>query len=253
MQFEKWQACGNDFIIVREEGLNAPNVCDRHFGIGADGILIIKKSDEADAEMVVVNSDGSIAQMCGNGIRCVGRLISEEIGRDEVSIATGAGIKRVVVNEGGARVAMGRAEIEWRDKIELPGRVYEGTKVNMGNPHFVIEREVVRGGEVERFGRQIEKDREHFPEGVNVEFVVVESRKRVRVKVWERGAGRTLACGTGACAAAYALWRSGKVEPEVEVELDGGVMKVRVSEAGVEMTGPAERVYKGEIEERWRR
>ena len=256
MEFEKWEACGNDFIVIEREvsAEVAERLCNRHYGIGADGVLEVLQSEEADCKMIVVNADGSVAEMCGNGIRCVGQYVSEKLGKPEVRVETGAGLKRVVIGEANERirVQMGEAKLKWTKEVAVPGGriVYRNASfVDMGNPHcvLIVDEEETQKGAIERYGRKIEKMTELFPEGTNVEYVVVQGGDRLRVRVWERGCGRTLACGTGACASAYAAYKQGLVSERVTVELDGGEVEVKLS-AGVEMTGPAHRVYRGKID-----
>lgn len=245
--FEKWQACGNDFIIISEDRVDELEVCNRHYGIGADGVLYVTKSDKADAKMTVINADGSEAEMCGNGIRCVAQYLSDKIGKTDLNIETKAGIKHIEIIEAyeKIKVDMGQAKLIWDHEIELPKRVYDASFIDIGNPHCILFVNEVKEGEVERFGRQIERMRTLFPEGTNVEFVTVEN-DNLRVRVWERGCGRTLACGTGACSSAFAAHKRGLISDNVDVKLDGGTVNIKLSET-VHMTGPAKRVFKGKI------
>lgn len=251
--FEKWEACGNDFIIVASGGrIDEKRACERHYGIGADGVLYIIASEEHDGRMRIVNADGSEAEMCGNGIRCVGQYLSEKLGKGGLRIETAAGVKEIEVEEPyeRIRVKMGVAKEQWRRELGVANRKYDASFVNIGNPHCVLFIEGVQGGEVERFGSKIERMTELFPEGTNVEFVTVEPGnppQAIRVRVWERGCGRTLACGTGACASAYAAYKRGLVGKRVEVKLDGGSVEIELGEA-IYMTGPAKRVFIGEYE-----
>jgi len=243
MRFEKWQGLGNDFVLLdcRVNDITgkkelAIKVCDRHFGIGADGLVFILPSDTANCRMQIFNPDGSEAEMCGNAIRCVARLLE----KSPVSIETSAGIKECVVSEeGSVRVNMGSPS-----NIKKQGRF---TTLSMGNPHAVLY--------VDNFdfdwkkeGEKIENDREIFPERTNVEFVKVLNDNTIQVKVWERGAGATLACGTGACASTVAVVIDKGIHRDVNVELPGGKLLVSWSESGyVCLTGPVEKVFEGDF------
>ena len=252
IKFSKWQACGNDFIIIEDGSLNdlkakASFLCERHFGIGADGILLLTSSDVADVNMVVINADGSIAQMCGNGVRCVGRYIGEKLNRTSISVETGGGIKDITINGETATVDMGNVNIEWTKRISVEGDDLRIWSANVGNPHCVIKMpKVVSDEYLCRVGSKIENMINLFPEKTNVEFVVVESADKIRVRVWERGCGKTMACGTGACASATVMAHQSIVKPEVQVEMDGGTLKIEVGRT-IKMSGAAKLVYNGEI------
>ena len=265
IKFQKWQACGNDFIITEAEPLSRETVirlCDRHKGIGADGIIYVESSrniEIADVNIIIANADGSRAEMCGNGIRCAGEYSRDQIGWwSHLRFKTAAGVKELRFLKRQKRIAvdMGAARLEWNRKLEVPTgaakppRTYEASYVDMGNPHcvLIVSEEETKQGAVERFGAKIEKMSDLFPNGTNVEFSVVESRERIRMRVWERGVGRTLACGTGACASAFAAYKKGLVENKVKVVLDGGEVEVIVHENDeIELIGPAEYVYSGEL------
>jgi diaminopimelate epimerase len=255
MRFTKMHGVGNDFIIFDPEevagqylpGL-AQRVCDRHFGVGADGILVPDHSEIADLKMVYFNSDGSTSEMCGNGIRCLARYVKDRglLEGNVLTIETGAGVKKVVLQEdGSSRVDMGPPE--FGPEVELHGFIF--LRVSMGNPHAVA----FLGPEVEsldlrRAGPQIEID-PLFPERTNVEFVYARGEREVRMRIWERGAGETLASGSGSCAAAVAAVRRGLAQSPVQVVLDGGVVEIEWSGEGepVYMTGPAGYVCEGEL------
>ena len=262
MRFTKMHGLGNDYLFVFGEV--PPDVAelsrrlsDRHFGAGSDGMIYIGASDVADFSMRIFNADGSEAQMCGNGIRCVGKYVFERALTDKTTLAieTLAGIRTLTVHaqDGvvrSATVDMGRAQVSERLTLDVGGTPVTLTPVSMGNPHAVIflgDAEVAPVGEM---GPALEHH-EAFPEGVNVEFASVVSATRLRMRVWERGSGITWACGTGACATVAAAAAQGLVafgEP-VTVVLDGGELKVTVDEGmRVTMEGPAETVYEGEIE-----
>lgn len=259
MIFEKWEACGNDFIVTELEDLKpeeARDLCDRHYGVGADGVLVVGYSEIADAKMTVFNADGSIAEMCGNGLRCVGQYVWKRKRKRYMEIETGAGVKPVEMGVENERISvgMGKAVIQWTHELEFETgnhqkRRYENaTYVDIGNPHCVllVEEKATKFGAVERFGRKIEQLTEVFAEGTNVEFVTLEGADKLRVRVWERGCGRTLACGTGACASAYALYKQELVSNIVKVRLDGGEVEVRLSDNMIELIGPARRVFVAE-------
>lgn len=256
MQFEKWQACGNDFILTEEEipPAQAPKLCDRHFGIGADGILQILPSTQGDCKMVVMNADGSIAEMCGNGIRCVGGYMSAKTGKSSLKIETGAGLKDVQITDE-ISVNMGTAHLIWHHPLELQTHnakplIYENANhIDMGNPHcvLIVSEEETKSGAVERYGRLIERNHNLFAQGTNVEFVIPQGGNRLKVKVWERGVGRTLACGTGACASAYAAHLQNLVGNKVQVALDGGTVEVTINNNEITLKGPSSLTYRGEL------
>lgn len=278
MHFTKWQGCGNDFVLIdcRERELAdyaafARKVCDRHFGIGGDGVLVILPSDQADFRMRIFNTDGSEAEMCGNGIRCFARYLYESgaTAGESFTVETGAGVlvPRIVREDGrvtGVRVDMGEPVLAGDHipvtgfgmghavdaPLEVEGTSYRMTCVSMGNPHCVIFVDDAEAFPVERLGTQFEHS-PRFPRKTNTEFVEVKDRGHVRMRVWERGAAVTLACGTGACATGVAGVLTGRTDREVDVQLDGGTLHIAWDEATnhVFMTGPAELVFSGEIEE----
>ncbi len=248
---------GNDFIIIdpgEVEVANLPElvrrVCDRHFGVGADGLLVPAPSDVADLKMVYLNSDSSPSEMCGNGLRCLARYARdfEIVDGDVLTVETGAGVKKVVLYEdGSSRVDMGPPVLD--PGIELHG--FSFLRVSMGNPHAVA----LLGSEAEvealdlgAVGPRVEKD-PLFPEGTNVEFAYSRGRHEIRMRIWERGAGKTLASGSGSCATAVAAISSGLAGSPVAVRLDGGSVEVSWDGEGkpVYMTGPAEYVCEGEL------
>ena len=246
---------GNDFIILDPEevaGLDLPDlarrICDRHFGVGADGILVPAASEVADLKMVYFNSDGSPSEMCGNGIRCLARYAKDRglVESNALTVETGAGVKKVVLlGDGSSRVDMGPPE--FGPEVELHGFTF--LRVSMGNPHAVAllgrEEEVERLDLIE-IGPPIEND-PLFPEKTNVEFVHARGAHDIRMRIWERGAGETLASGSGSCAAAVAAVRRGLAESPVRVVLDGGVVEIEWDSDGVYMTGPAEYVCEGTL------
>jgi diaminopimelate epimerase len=255
MRFTKMHGVGNDFIILdpREAaGRDLPNLarkaCDRHFGVGADGILIPTPSEVADLKMVYLNSDGSPSEMCGNGIRCLARYAKDRglVSGNALTVETGAGVKKVVLlGDGSSRVDMGPPEFD--SEVELHG--FRFLRVSMGNPHAVAllgSEGKVEELDLKEVGPLVEND-PLFPEKTNVEFVHVRGEHDVRMRIWERGAGETLASGSGSCAAAVAAVQRGFAASPVRVLLDGGVVEVEWAGEAVYMTGPAEYVCEGEL------
>jgi diaminopimelate epimerase len=255
MRFTKMHGVGNDFIIldpgeVADVSLPdlARRICDRHFGVGADGILVPGPSGTADLKMVYFNSDGSTSEMCGNGIRCLARYAKDRglIEGDALTVETGAGVKKVVlVGDGCSRVDMGPPG--FGPEVELHGFTF--LRVSMGNPHavaFLGSEEEVEALDLKEIGPLVEHD-PLFPERTNVEFACVRDEHEVRMRIWERGAGETLASGSGACAAAVAALRRGLAESPVRVVLDGGIVEIEWAGDGeaVYATGPAEYVCEG--------
>ncbi|HET7481054.1 MAG TPA: diaminopimelate epimerase [Rubrobacteraceae bacterium] len=257
MRFTKMHGVGNDFIIFdpgEVEGVDLPDlarrVCDRHFGVGADGILVPTPSEVADIEMVYLNSDGSVSEMCGNGIRCLARYARdfEMVEGDALTIGTGAGVKKVVLREdGSSRVNMGPPVLG--TEVEVGG--FALLRVSMGNPHavaFLESAAAVDALELRDVGPLIEND-PTFPEKTNVEFAFARGRRDVRMRIWERGAGETLASGSGSCATAVAAVSRGLAESPALIHLDGGIVEIEWAgeDEPVYMTGPAEYVCEGEL------
>lgn len=277
MKFTKMQGAGNDYIYINcleEEVVNPSEVSkfvsDRHFGIGADGLILIKPSQRADFEMAMYNADGSQGEMCGNAIRCVAKYVYDRGMTDqtELSIDTLAGIKylelsledgkvtRVKVNMGAPCLTAAQIPVKAdsdqviSQPIEVQGKTYEMTAVSMGNPHCVVFlEEDVRELNLEAIGPAFEHH-PRFPKRINTEFVNVIDKSTLRMRVWERGSGETLACGTGSCATAVAAILNGKTESEITVHLMGGELEIAWAggDAPVYMTGPAVTVFDGEIE-----
>ena len=275
MKFTKMHGIGNDYVYVNcfEETVENPSevskkVSDRHFGIGSDGLILIKPSEKADFEMEMYNADGSQGAMCGNGIRCVAKYVYDDglTDKTNISVDTESGIKYLdltVTNGKVARVKvnMGQPELNAekipmiykkqqviQQPLAVKDNIYEVTAVSMGNPHVIVYMDQIRDLAIEKIGPDFEKH-PAFPEGVNTEFVHVIDRKTVEMRVWERGSGETLACGTGACAVAVACVLNGYTEEEVTVRLLGGELKIfwNRKENLVYMTGPAEVVFDGTI------
>ncbi|HWP31355.1 MAG TPA: diaminopimelate epimerase [Fimbriimonadales bacterium] len=270
--FTKMHGIGNDFVLidfVKNPPLNlslpalAREMCDRKFGVGADGIILIEKGNSAPFSMKMFNPDGSEAEMCGNGIRCLARLVKDRAYTelDKFPVETKAGILEVEVLDGKqVRVNMGKART-LRKEIPMHGppdeaalsfelvaaaQKFDASAVSMGNPHCVIFVEDVEKVPLDVWGPAIEYH-ELFPQRTNVQFTQVLSNKELKVKTWERGAGATLACGTGACAAGVASFLRGLSERSTLVHLPGGDLTIEYIENGtVYMTGPAEYVFEGE-------
>lgn len=280
MKFTKMHGCGNDYVYVngftekmtQEEKPDwVRKVSDRHFGIGSDGAIFINPSDVADFEMEMYNADGTRSEMCGNGIRCVGKFVYDKglTDKKEFTVVSAGAIKylKLTVENGEAveiEVNMGSPILESNkvpviseneqviaEPIEIPetGETYQMTCVSMGNPHAVVFLEDVTGLEIEKIGPFFENHK-RFPNRTNTEFVKVLDRKNVQMRVWERGTGETLACGTGCCATAVACILNGYTEDEVTVHVLGGDIRVfwNREENVVYMTGPAKTVFEGTID-----
>ncbi len=269
IEFTKMEGLGNDFIVIddREETLTdlpelARRLCHRRFGIGADQLLLVRPSRVADARMVIYNPDGSEAEMCGNGVRCFAIYLLEKgiTESHDLEIETKAGIIEAKVREDLVEVDMGEPALEAEKvPVNLKGRVvshplkvmdrdFKITCVSMGNPHTVIFVDDVDGFPVERYGPAIEKH-PLFPERTNVEFAQVITDREVKMRVWERGAGETMACGTGACATLVAGVLNRLLHKRAIVHLKGGDLDVLWGEDNhVFMTGPAVKVFEGWID-----
>lgn len=278
-RFWKYHGTGNDFVLFEdladrfEVGAElARHLCERRFGIGADGVIRVAPSNAADFFMDHRNSDGSHAQMCGNGIRCLGKLVYDRglTDRTEISVDTRSGIKTlslhvqngavdsVTVGMGAARFPRGMLPMAGDpdepfvgEPFEVDGRSYKATAVSMGNPHLVLfVEEDPNDVDVPRIGPLVERD-ERFPERTNVEFVAVQE-DGVKVRVWERGAGETMACGTGACAAVVAANEAGLVRSKAPARFPGGVLQIeRLPDDEVLLTGAAVRVAEGLLDPAW--
>lgn len=273
MQFTKYTGLGNDFVFldgqtalsVQDPFSLAVKMCDRRFGVGADGLVLLLPSDKADVRMRIINSDGSEAEMCGNASRCVAlHMFTRGLAdKKQISLDTLAGIIRTDItslDKKLVRVDMGQPRLT-RGLIPMTGAADEravnvpldvngtqiyGTAVSMGNPHFVTFVENAQTAPVAELGPRLEKH-SAFPRKTNVEFVQVLDDKTVRMRVWERGAGITSACGTGACATAVACMLNGKTGPRITVKLDGGDLLIEWPEhKNIFMTGPAREVFTGD-------
>lgn len=273
MEFTKMQGTGNDFVVMEYKNVNfehikdiAVKLCDRHFGIGADGLILVCDSEIYDARMRIFNSDGSEAEMCGNGIRCFAKYLYDRgiVTKNKMYIETLAGliIPEIYIDTSGkvekVRVNMGKPTLE-REKIPavgsgimmneplvILGKTIIVSSVNTGVPHAVVFTDDIDEFEVDIYGPAIEKNK-NFPLGTNVDFVQVLGENKIKIKTWERGAGLTLACGSGACAAAYISHMMGYTDNQVNVCLPGGELFVEI-EDNIYMTGQCKEVFVGNID-----
>ncbi|MBQ8860310.1 MAG: diaminopimelate epimerase [Ruminococcus sp.] len=279
LKFTKMHGIGNDYVYINAitQKIDDPNalakkLSDRRFSIGGDGVILICPSDVADAKMRMFNADGSEGKMCGNGVRCVGKYVYDNLledkSRNTVSIETLSGIKTMKITAVDGKAELLEVDMEKAElKTELIPAVYEGsdtvirkplvvngeehivTCVSMGNPHCVTFVDDVDSLDLERIGPYFEKH-SAFPEQINTEFVKVIDEKTLQMRVWERGSGETWACGTGACATVVAACENGycKKGEDVTVHLKGGDLIINYTDERVLMTGPATKVFDGEIE-----
>ena len=276
MKFTKMQGLGNDYVYVNcfEEKVENPSelavkVSDRHFGIGSDGLILIRPSEVADFRMTMFNADGSESEMCGNGIRCVGKYVYDYglTDKTEVSVETLAGIKylKFIIKDGKVDMVtvnmgepilkpelvpvVGEGDAVIDSPIEVDGKEYKMTCVSMGNPHSVVFVDDVDNFPLHEVGPLFEHHKA-FPRRVNAEFCQVVDRTHAKMRVWERGTGETLACGTGTCATAVACILNGKTEDEMTITLLGGDLIIRWDREKnvIYMTGPARVVFDGEID-----
>lgn len=268
MKFTKMQGIGNDYVYVdcfkeqvKEPGKVSRFISDRHFGIGADGLILICPSGKADCRMEMYNADGSQGSMCGNGVRCVGKYAYDHglvpADRRTMTVETLGGIKTLEldVRDGKAvliTVDMGEGTLTsgLPEDIQVDGKDYRFVGIDVGNPHAVYYMDGIDGLDLERIGPAFEYHQRFSPDRVNTEFIEVVDRTHLNMRVWERGSGETWACGTGATASAAAAILMGYTEDEVEVELRGGKLRIRLDrESGhLFMTGPAVEVFRGDID-----
>ena len=274
IKFTKMHGLGNDYVYidVTKENLENPSelskyISDRHFGVGSDGLILICPSDKANFRMRMFNSDGSEAEMCGNGIRCVGKFVYDKKLTDKtlVTIETKAGIKTLKLNVKDekvdtVRVDMGTPILESEKipvitdekiaqnlRLNALDKSFDFTCVSMGNPHAVTVVDNLSDFDVKKYGSILEVN-EAFPNKTNVEFVEIKDPENIKMRVWERGTGETLACGTGACASVVACNLNGLTKRSVNVELLGGNLNIELGEDNhVYMTGPAVTVFEGEL------
>ena len=277
MRFVKAHGAGNDFVMIEDlDDALRPNaafvaaVCDRHFGVGADGLIRITRARDADFFMDYYNADGEVAEMCGNGIRCLGKYVADRglFDGESMRVDTRDGIKEMTLYRGSdgtverVRVDMGepildRASIPvtgdgdpLHEQLSVAGTQLEAACVSMGNPHAVVFVDDLAGTAFEKLGPALETN-ERFPAKTNAEFAQVLNDHEVRMRVWERGVGETMACGTGACAVAVAANLRGHTGRNVATHLPGGTLDIEWDDGGrVFMTGPAEEAFEGELSER---
>lgn len=275
MNFTKMQGCGNDYVYVNcfketveNPSLTAKKVSDRHFGIGGDGLILIKPSKVADVAMGMFNADGSEGEMCGNGIRCVAKYAYDYgiVDKTSITVETKAGVKHLDLQVENGKVKlvtvdMGEplvkpelvpvrftGDMVLSERLFVEGKEYEITCVSMGNPHAVTFVEDTASLDIEKIGPGFETH-EFFPNRVNTEFIQIIDDETINMRVWERGSGETLACGTGACASVYACILNGKTKDKVLVHLLGGDLEIRYDKSSnhIYMTGPACVVFDGAI------
>lgn len=261
MRFTKMEGLGNDYVyldctkaVPQDLPELARRMSDRHFGIGSDGLICICASETADFQMVMFNADGSQAEMCGNGIRCVGKFVYDKglTDKTRLTIETLAGVKHLALTVENGKVSavtvdMGTPAIEPSRTVSVGEEEFQGIPVSVGNPHFVIQVETVKDFPLSVYA-PLSVPNPAFPQGVNVEIVELVDRKHVKMRVWERGSGETLACGTGATATVAACASQGLTDREVTVTLLGGDLHIRWDEENghLYMTGPARTVFEGE-------
>lgn len=277
LKFTKMHGLGNDYVYMDCTKSGEPKdvislaqfVSNRHFGVGSDGLILICKSDTCDFKMRMFNVDGSEAQMCGNGIRCVGKFVYDKglTSKTEITVETLAGVKKLKLQvvEGKVQtveVDMGEPILEAERipvvsneypvknlKLEACGKEFTFTCVSVGNPHAITIVDNVDEFDVEKYGKKLEVDT-HFPEKANIEFVQIVDKNTIKMRVWERGSGETFACGTGASAVAVACNLNGVTKNDVTVKLLGGDLKIKWNKENnhIYMTGPAVTVFEGELE-----
>ena len=261
LPFLKMHGLGNDFVIIdarhAELPVTAKMACaigERHFGVGYDQLVVMTKSDGANVDLIFWNSNGTLSDACGNASRCIARLVMAEIDEREITIRTGSGLLVAqMADDGLISVNMGQPQLVWNkvplkknvDLIALPIEGEPGA-VGMGNPHCVFVVDNVDSINLIEWGSKIETH-ELFPEHTNVEFIQIINKKTIRQRTFERGAGVTLACGSGACAVAVVAHRKGLTDRKVEIQLDGGSLKIDWRDDGVWMSGPTAIVFEGNL------
>lgn len=273
IKFSKLQGAGNDFVIVDmikspQNNLSqlAQQMCDRHFGIGADGLMAVAPSDSTDIQMIYYNSDGSRGEMCGNGIRCFSRFVYEKgiISKEKFTVETLAGIKNISMftNNGyveSIKVDMGNWSFNTQEipvdmgkeemilePIKIGNRDFKISSVLMGVPHAVVFVDHINSADTIEFGPEIE-NMDIFPNKINANFVQIIDKAHIKVDTWERGAGKTLACGTGACASVIVAHRLGLIDKNVLVTVMGGELKISINNQRVDMEGGAKFICDGEF------
>lgn len=275
MKFTKMHGLGNDYIYIdctkNKNNIDTPSelsktLSDRHFGIGSDGIILICDSDKCDFKMRMFNADGSEAEMCGNGIRCVGKYVYDFglTDKTNITIETKAGVKRLGLNANNGKVStvtvdMGEPILDMKKipvnpnngkfvELKVLDKDFIFTPVSMGNPHAITFINNLDSFDIDKYGKIVESD-SHFPNKTNVEFIEIIDRNHIKMRVYERGTGETLACGTGACASVVASVLNNLTDRTVNVKLLGGSLNINYNEDGhVYMTGEATTVFNGEID-----
>jgi len=266
MKITKMHGTGNDFVVINAMAEKLPadlvafskKIADRHYGVGCDQVLLIDKSNIADFKMLIFNNDGSQVEMCGNGIRCLARYVYEKglTKKKKITVETLAGIKIPEIIGDKVRVNMGKPSFvskDWKSgetiskPLTIEDQTFTATLVSVGNPHCVIFVDKITDELVHKYGPKIENNRELFPNRINVEFIKKISQNEIEMRVWERGAGETLACGTGSTAAAIAAIKNGFTKSNVIVHLIGGNLEISWDGSDAFMTGPAEFVFEAEI------
>jgi diaminopimelate epimerase len=254
MKLSKWQALGNDYLLVEQAELTQPltpgrvrQLCDYHYGVGSDGLLEITSVDGTRAEIRIWNPDGSTAELSGNGLRIVAAWLARRSGAERVTLSVGTReVEAVIDPDGNIAVDVGRVEVGETEELDLGDERVEFTPVSVGNPHAVVRREPERG-ELLRLGPRIERH-SRFPERTNVQLVRVDEAHDLTIGVWERGAGETLSSGTSSVAAAAAAVANGWCESPVHVHLPGGDLLVELdAQGGARLTGPAEEICRVEL------
>lgn len=274
MKFTKMQGAGNDFLLIDgfKNDLNEivpriKNLCDRKYGVGGDGIMVALPSETCDVKMFYYNSDGSQSEMCGNGLRCFSKFVFEKgiVNKENLKIETLAGVQLADLTTEDGKVKQVEIEIgnpifspkeipvdiEGEDvfnkELEVFGEKVKFSTIFLGVPHTVIFMNSENQYDINKFGREIEKHK-LFPKKTNVNFIFVEDRKTIKIFTWERGAGRTLACGTGSCSAGLVSYKLGYTDKEAKIITEGGDLYIKVLENGVRLRGGAEITFEGEVD-----
>lgn len=274
MKFTKMQGAGNDFLLIDgfKNDLNEivpriKNLCDRKYGVGGDGIMVALPSETCDVKMFYYNSDGSQSEMCGNGLRCFSKFVFEKgiVNKENLKIETLAGVQLADLTTEDGKVKQVEIEIGnpifspkeipvdmdgedvFNRELEVFGEKVKFSTIFLGVPHTVIFMNSENQYDINKFGREIEKHK-LFPKKTNVNFIFVEDRKTIKIFTWERGAGRTLACGTGSCSAGLVSYKLGYTEKEAKIITEGGDLYIKVLENGVRLRGGAEITFEGEVD-----
>lgn len=274
MKFTKMQGAGNDFLLIDgfKNDLNEivpriKNLCDRKYGVGGDGIMVALPSETCDVKMFYYNSDGSQSEMCGNGLRCFSKFVFEKgiVNKENLKIETLAGVQLADLTTEDGKVKQVEIEIGnpifspkeipvdmdgedvFNKELEVFGEKVKFSTIFLGVPHTVIFMNSENQYDINKFGREIEKHK-LFPKKTNVNFIFVEDRKTIKIFTWERGAGRTLACGTGSCSAGLVSYKLGYTEKEAKIITEGGDLYIKVLENGVRLRGGAEITFEGEVD-----